>query len=186
VHRERALLDALNPHLVQLYRAHEARQRLREALALHESTQTAVVLVEADDRVAFASTAARELLDRYFGENEVRLPDAVASWLKERRRRATGEPLRIDAGGRALVVELVDGALLLDEQRWMPQLTPREREILDLVADGKTNAEIAERLWVSRGTVSKHLDNVYAKLDVHTRTAAAGFVRRRQLLSQER
>jgi hypothetical protein len=52
VHRERALLDALNPHLVQLYRAHEARQRLREALALHESTQTAVVLVEADDRVA--------------------------------------------------------------------------------------------------------------------------------------
>jgi hypothetical protein len=97
---------------VQLYRAHEARQRLREALALHESTQTAVVLVEADDRVAFASTAARELPDRYFGENEVRLPDAVASWLRERRRRATGEPLRIDAGGRALVVELVDGALL--------------------------------------------------------------------------
>jgi DNA-binding NarL/FixJ family response regulator len=34
--------------------------------------------------------------------------------------------------------------------------------------------------------VRKHLDNVYAKLGVHTRTAAAGFVRRRQLLSQER
>jgi DNA-binding CsgD family transcriptional regulator len=50
---------------------------------------------------------------------------------------------------------------------------------LELVAEGRTNAEIAERLWVSRGTVRKHLDNVYAKLGVHTRTAAATFVRGR-------
>ena len=68
----------------------------------------------------------------------------------------------------------------------MPRLTPREREILDLVADGKTNAEIAESLWVSRGTVRKHLDNVYAKLGVHTRTAAAAYVRERRLDSRER
>jgi RNA polymerase sigma factor (sigma-70 family) len=101
----------------------------------------------------------------------------LASWLRERRREATGEPLRIDADGRALVVELVDGALLLEEQRWMLQLTPREREILDLVAEGRTNAEIAERLWVSRGTVRKHLDNICAKLGVHTRTAAAASFR---------
>jgi DNA-binding CsgD family transcriptional regulator len=178
--RDRAIVDLLNPHLARLYRASEARRRLQAALALHESSGAAVVLLEADDRVAFASTAARELLDRYLGENGVGLPDTVASWLRERRRAATGEPLRIDADGRALVVELVDGALLLEEQRLMPQLTPREREILDLVAEGRTNAEIAERLWVSRGTVRKHLDNIYAKLGVHTRTAAAAFVAERR------
>jgi DNA-binding CsgD family transcriptional regulator len=177
--RDRAVLDALNPHLVQLHRAHEARERLRDALALHELTQAAVVLLEADDRVAFASSAARELLYRYLGENGVGLPDTVASWLRERRRAVTGEPLRIAAGGRALVVELVDGALLLEERQWMPRLTAREREILELVAEGRTNAEIAERLWVSFGTVKKHLDNIYAKLGVHTRTAAAAFVRER-------
>jgi DNA-binding NarL/FixJ family response regulator len=177
--RDGYVLDLLHPHLVQLYRASESRRRLREALALNESTRAAVVLLEAHDRVAFASSAARELLDRYFGQNGVGLPDAVASWLGERRRTATGEPLRIDADERALVIELVDGALLLEEQRWMPRLTARQREILDLVAEGRTNAEIAERLWVSLGTVRKHLDNVYAKLGVHTRTAAAAFVRER-------
>jgi len=171
--RDRAVLDFLQPHLVQLHRASESRRRLREALALHESTQAAVVLLEADDRVGFASTAARELLDRYFDENGVGLPDTLSSWLRERRRAATGEPPRIDNGDRSLVVELVDGALLLKERRWMPRLTAREREILELVAEGRTNAEIAERLWVSVGTVRTHLNNVYSKLGVHTRTAAA-------------
>jgi DNA-binding NarL/FixJ family response regulator len=184
--RDCAVLDFLNPHLVSLERARENRRRLREALALHESTRTAVVLLEADDRVAFASSAARELIDRYFAESGAGLPDSVASWLRERRRGATGEPLRIIAGDRSLVVEFVDGALLLDERRWFPRLTAREREILELVAEGRTNAQIAERLWVSPGTVRKHLDNVYAKLGVHTRTAAAAFVQDRRLLSRDR
>jgi DNA-binding CsgD family transcriptional regulator len=183
--RDRAVLDILNPHLVQLHRASETRRRLRDALALHESTQAAVVVLEADDRVGFASTAARRLLERYFGEKGARLPDSLASWLRERRRAATGEPLRIDAGDLSLVVELVEGALLLEEECSTPRLTAREREILDLVAEGRTNSEIAERLWLSTGTVRKHLDHVYAKLGVHTRTAAAGFVRQRRLLSRE-
>jgi DNA-binding CsgD family transcriptional regulator len=179
--RDRAVLDILNPHLVHLHRASESRRRLREALALHESTQAAVVLLEIDDRVAFTSTAARELLDRYFGARGVRLPDSLASWLRERRRAVTREPLRIDAGDRLLIVQLVDGALLLEEQRSMPRLTEREREILDLVAEGGANAEIAERLWLSLGTVRKHLNNVYSKLGVHTRTAAAAVVREQRV-----
>jgi DNA-binding CsgD family transcriptional regulator len=52
-------------------------------------------------------------------------------------------------------------------------LTARETEILELVECGLTNAGIAERLWISPGTVKKHLDNIYAKLGVRSRTAAA-------------
>jgi DNA-binding CsgD family transcriptional regulator len=52
------------------------------------------------------------------------------------------------------------------------QLTPREREILAWVARGKSNHEIATTLYVSPGTIKKHLDNIYAKLDVPNRTAA--------------
>ena len=51
-------------------------------------------------------------------------------------------------------------------------LTPRESEILRWVASGATNAEIARQLWVTEHTVRKHLENVYEKLGVHTRTAA--------------
>lgn len=56
-------------------------------------------------------------------------------------------------------------------------LTPREREIVDLVAEGKTNAQIAAQLWVAPSTVKKHLENVYAKLGVGRRTAAATLLR---------
>lgn len=56
-------------------------------------------------------------------------------------------------------------------------LTPREREVVVLVAEGMTNAEIARRLWISPGTVRRHLQNVFAKLEVHTRTAAVARLR---------
>ena len=59
-----------------------------------------------------------------------------------------------------------------DERGPCAALTPREREILELVADGRTNGQIAETLWISAGTVRRHLENAYAKLGVHTRTAA--------------
>ncbi len=175
--RDRAVLDVLNPHLVRLYRAAANRRRLRAALALHESVHAGVVLLEAGGRVAFASAVARDLLDRYFGANGAALPELLTSWLDERLRSATREPLRVERDERALVVESVDGALLLEEQRTLPPLTAREREVLELVAEGSSNAEIAERLCLSVGTVRKHLDNVYAKLGVHTRTAAAAFLR---------
>jgi DNA-binding CsgD family transcriptional regulator len=56
-------------------------------------------------------------------------------------------------------------------------LTRREHEVVTLVAEGLTNAEIACRLWISPGTVRKHLENVFAKLGVHTRTAAVARIR---------
>ena len=58
------------------------------------------------------------------------------------------------------------------------KLTLRELEVLDLVAEGMTNGEIAQRLWISPGTVRRHLENIYEKLGVHTRTAAVAASRR--------
>jgi DNA-binding CsgD family transcriptional regulator len=51
-------------------------------------------------------------------------------------------------------------------------LTDREREILMLVRAGKTNSQIAGELWIAPGTVRKHLENIYRKLGVQSRTAA--------------
>jgi DNA-binding CsgD family transcriptional regulator len=56
-------------------------------------------------------------------------------------------------------------------------LTRREREILEWVECGKTNAEIAAILWLSPSTVRKHLENAYGKLGVRTRTAAVARLR---------
>ena len=51
-------------------------------------------------------------------------------------------------------------------------LTCRERQILALVAEGKTNGAVADELCIAPGTVRRHLENAYAKLGVHTRTGA--------------
>jgi DNA-binding CsgD family transcriptional regulator len=75
-------------------------------------------------------------------------------------------------GDRVLTVERQSDVLLLEERLVEVRLTARERDVLSWVARGKTNAEIAELLWLAPSTVGKHLENVYAKLGVSTRTAA--------------
>ncbi|HET9739811.1 MAG TPA: helix-turn-helix transcriptional regulator, partial [Solirubrobacteraceae bacterium] len=57
----------------------------------------------------------------------------------------------------------------------LAELTPREREVLSLVADGLTNRQIAERLVVSEHTVHRHVTNLLRKLDLPSRTAAAAY-----------
>jgi len=54
----------------------------------------------------------------------------------------------------------------------VPRLTPRQNELLRLVAAGRTNSQIARRLGISEGTVRTHLQNIYEKLGVSSRTAA--------------
>lgn len=61
-------------------------------------------------------------------------------------------------------------------------LTEREVEVLRLVAAGRTNPEIAAELFLSEKTVSRHLSNIFAKIDVGTRTAAAAFAYEHRLL----
>jgi DNA-binding CsgD family transcriptional regulator len=57
-------------------------------------------------------------------------------------------------------------------RRGTPELTRRQQELLRLVAEGYTNAQIARRLGLSEGTVRRHLENIYARLQVSSRTAA--------------
>ena len=64
-----------------------------------------------------------------------------------------------------------------------PGLTRRELEILQLVAEGHSNAELARMLWVTEQTVKFHLSNIYRKLDVANRTEASRWAQLRGLLA---
>jgi DNA-binding NarL/FixJ family response regulator len=61
-------------------------------------------------------------------------------------------------------------------------LSPREVEVLRLVAAGRSNAEIAAALFLSEKTVARHLSNIFTKLDVGSRTAAAAFAYEHRLV----
>jgi DNA-binding CsgD family transcriptional regulator len=61
-------------------------------------------------------------------------------------------------------------------------LTPRERDVLELVATGRSNREIAASLFISAKTVSVHISNLLAKLEAGSRTEAVAIARRRGLL----
>jgi DNA-binding NarL/FixJ family response regulator len=107
----------------------------------------------------------------------------------------TGAPLQEVADvaeavalGEAVVPPMMLGALLkhviqrrrasrADLER-LDSLTPREREVFDLLASGLDRELIAQRLYISVGTVRSHLQRVFAKLDVHTHAQAVAFAAR--------
>jgi LuxR family maltose regulon positive regulatory protein len=66
----------------------------------------------------------------------------------------------------------------------LPELTPREREVLSLLAEGLTNRQIAERLVVSEHTVHRHVTNMLRKLELPSRTAAAAHAVRAGLVDR--
>ena len=177
--RDRTVLDHLQPHLDHLWRAAQIRQRLRAAIAGLESAgeqeARGVILLAADGRIEFASPPAQRLMRECFGApDKAELPVALSEWLDSG---TTTFHLRLK--DRSMTVFRSGNALLLEEACDELRLTPREREILACVARGSTNSEIAEALWIAPTTVRRHLENIYAKLGVHTRTAAAAFVRER-------
>jgi DNA-binding NarL/FixJ family response regulator len=74
---------------------------------------------------------------------------------------------RVAAGGTALDPEVV--AQLVSRRRpggALDRLTPREQEVLALMAEGKSNAGLAERLVLSTGAIEKHIANIFTKLDL--------------------
>lgn len=62
------------------------------------------------------------------------------------------------------------------KSRTVPVLTARQQELLRRVARGETNRQVARDLGISEGTVRKHLENIYARLDVHSRVEALALV----------
>lgn len=64
-----------------------------------------------------------------------------------------------------------------EAERSVEPLSEREMEVLRLIAEGLTNREIAQRLYISVSTVKRHTANIYGKLDVHNRTQAVAQAR---------
>lgn len=73
---------------------------------------------------------------------------------------------RVAAGGTALDPQVVSQLLVRRHSGPLDRLTPREREVLELMAGGRSNAGIAGQLVVSESAVAKHINNILAKLDL--------------------
>jgi DNA-binding NarL/FixJ family response regulator len=170
--RDRTLLDVLEPHLAYLLQRASTRRVLEAALAELDrgppDASRGVILLGQTREIEFVSASARRMLRDYFpADHGSPVPDALVEWLD-----GGQEPLARARADRRLTVRRVGDKLLLEEWNGESKLTTREREVLSLVARGLTNAEVAELLWLAPSTVRKHLENVYAKLGVTTRTAA--------------
>ncbi|WP_328453039.1 response regulator transcription factor [Amycolatopsis sp. NBC_00438] len=73
---------------------------------------------------------------------------------------------RVADGGTALDPQVVAQLLLRRDSDPLARLTPREREVLGLMAEGRSNAGIAQALVVSESAVAKHINSIFAKLDL--------------------
>ena len=198
--RERLLLNLLRPHLIQAYRNAEAVSRMQEELTAFRQVMggldQGVICLTRDGRIRLQTPRAQHLVTAYFGgspRRADRLPETLRRWIAHERARFEHEdgvprprqPLEVERAGKRLVVRLLadppHNLLLLAEQQTAPSPAPlealglsrREAEVLAWVAHGKTSAEIGTILGTSRRTVEKHLERIYQKLGVETRTAAA-------------
>jgi DNA-binding CsgD family transcriptional regulator len=197
---DRLGLNLLRPHLVHAYRNAEMFTTIQRELGLLvrgiEDLGHALVVVGNDGTVRWQSLQARKWLGEYFawprrGASH-RLPEPLRSWLRRtlgrndsEARLTPPEPFLIEREGATLVARLLgdrtQALIVLEERRAAVSagdlralgLTARETEVLSWVAQGKTDPETALILEISVRTVHHHLEHIYEKLGVTTRTAAA-------------
>ncbi len=140
-------------------------------------------------RITWQTPLARRLLASYFEAEQEHAPDAILNWIAvSREPAAQALPLNIVRDSRRLIFTLHDQTadgewlLVLREENDAAQiealisgfaLTRKEAEVLYWVSKGKTSPDIGEILGSSPRTVNKHLEHIYEKLGVETRTAAA-------------
>lgn len=192
--RDRAIVNTLRPHLVQAYRTvqlHGSVAMLKEALS---ATGWSAALVDADAQVLSLTDGASEALATVDVEMVVggELPNSIRDpFLRtvadyDRSQPAVlSSPIRLSGAGPGVDgwyvpspvpphVVLVkasghdDAGALLDMG-----LTDRELDVARVLVGGGTNAQLAEGLGISEGTVRKHLERIYRVLEVDNRTAAA-------------
>ncbi len=186
-----------------------AREKRQTRNALDAFGYATITVRATDGCLMWQTPLARELLERYCGTLAPQTPAPVLEWLNDCLRvlERQGEPPKLtlergakqltfrlhqqigdsDAGGDWLIVmrEVSDSAVI-EALGLSFKLTAREAEVLYWVIKGKTNKDIGDILGSSPMTVKKHLERVYVKLGVETRTAAAGLAlgRLRQLHPQ--
>jgi DNA-binding CsgD family transcriptional regulator len=197
----RALLTMLRPHLIVAYQNSEAFSQLQLQSAhlevALEDASGGAILVDAKGQVRLVTAQARRWLSGYFAHPHgcaTDLPEELAGWLSHHTNKATQESrlaapvpplekvrpngclqirlLRDDPAGYSILLMQEVVAISAREIETLG-LTKREAEILCWVTKGKTNPEIAILCSISARTVHKHLEHVYQKLGVETRTAAA-------------
>jgi DNA-binding CsgD family transcriptional regulator len=166
--------------------AREARQARHALDAFGHAT---LVVRASDGRLVWQTALARTLLVEHFGSHD-QAPPAVLQWLRAQAARRDPVPLTVERGAKRLTFALHESTD--DDDQWLVvlreasdaavieamaiafRLTAREAEVLYWVAKGKTNKDIGDILSLSPRTVTKHLEHVFQKLGVETRTAAAG------------
>ena len=197
--RDRLILDLLRPHFVQARANAKAVTELNQKLAaLSQTLETVahgVIVLSPDGRATLVTAHARQCLAAYFSPSRRpdSVPEALLQWVKQQLAFLAHPsdappprtPLVIERSGKRLVVRLISDSsqrlLLFEERRTTLEveslealgLTRRETEVLVWVAQGKTNGEIGTILGSSARTVEKHLERLFRKLGVETRTAAA-------------
>jgi CheY-like chemotaxis protein/DNA-binding CsgD family transcriptional regulator len=137
-----------------------------------------------DGRIVWQTPLARQWMQRWFGADDDGTPAQLAAWLAA----GPAQPLTVIRGSARLVFTAADTR---SPEQWMIvlreesdtarvqalmalfRLTQRESEVLHWVIQGKTNRDIGDILGMSPRTVNKHLEHVFEKLGVETRTAAA-------------
>ncbi len=182
------------PEVLARIAAHvqNARQMKQARSALDAFGQATVAVRAADGKLVWQTPLARRLLNDYFANPEHVAPEELTAWiaaaLAARHDGREPQALLIADGARRLLASFHDQT---GDDEWLVvlreendasavesliaafRLTQREAEVLYWVVQGKTSKDIGDILGSSPRTVNKHLEHVFEKLGVETRTAAA-------------
>ncbi len=199
--RDRIIFNLLRPHLAQSYtNVQQYHQLQQENHQLQRSlNHFGTIVLDRQQRIVSIAPQAIIWLETYFAKSTCshqQLPDRLQSWLRYQIDCLTQNsavthvclPLRIQHAGRELTIRLTIEPertrylLLLTEQTLSPLnslallgLSQRETEVLKLIIQGKDNKAIAAQLRVNISTIRKHLENIYSKFRVKSRTEAISY-----------